>query len=135
MLIDHPIGLEECATWDGGKGTWGGRAKGFGTAPVCVHAQEKLGEGVVVLAGKDESSWVRISSVSFLMLQIRPCSYGFFVVAAVLRCDRGNTDLFRSVVTDLDIAAVETNLASVWWNRSSNMSAISTDLSLLPELI
>nr|GEZ67562.1 reverse transcriptase domain-containing protein [Tanacetum cinerariifolium] len=26
--------LEGCDTWDGGKGTWGGRAKGFGTVPV-----------------------------------------------------------------------------------------------------
>nr|GEW41531.1 hypothetical protein [Tanacetum cinerariifolium] len=38
-------GLEECATWDGSKGTWGGRAKGFGTIPVCVRTQEKLGKG------------------------------------------------------------------------------------------
>nr|GEZ20313.1 hypothetical protein [Tanacetum cinerariifolium] len=32
------------ATWDGGNSTWGGRVKGFGTVPVCVHAQEKLGK-------------------------------------------------------------------------------------------
>nr|GEZ85782.1 hypothetical protein [Tanacetum cinerariifolium] len=48
----RPIGLEGCDTWDGGKGTWGGRAKGFGTVPMCVRTQEKAGEGVVVLAGK-----------------------------------------------------------------------------------
>nr|GFC90734.1 hypothetical protein [Tanacetum cinerariifolium] len=34
-----------CDTWDGSKGTWGGRARGFGTVPVCVRVQEKAGEG------------------------------------------------------------------------------------------
>nr|GEY81408.1 hypothetical protein [Tanacetum cinerariifolium] len=37
---------EDAATWDGGKGTWGGRARGYGTVP------ERAGEGVVLLAGK-----------------------------------------------------------------------------------
>nr|GEZ47719.1 F-box domain, leucine-rich repeat domain, L domain-like protein [Tanacetum cinerariifolium] len=32
--------VEDAATWDGGKGTWGGREKGFGTVPVCVRVQE-----------------------------------------------------------------------------------------------
>nr|GEY75809.1 hypothetical protein [Tanacetum cinerariifolium] len=32
-----------CATWDGGKSTWGGRARGFGTVPVCVRVQERAG--------------------------------------------------------------------------------------------
>nr|GEU72417.1 hypothetical protein [Tanacetum cinerariifolium] len=36
--------LEGYATWDGGNSTWGGRVKGFGTVPVCVRAQEKLGK-------------------------------------------------------------------------------------------
>nr|GEZ75740.1 reverse transcriptase domain-containing protein [Tanacetum cinerariifolium] len=30
----------DVATWDGGKGTWGGREKGFGTVSVCVRVQE-----------------------------------------------------------------------------------------------
>nr|GFD47016.1 hypothetical protein [Tanacetum cinerariifolium] len=33
-----------CATWDGGNITWGGRDVAFGTVPVSVRAQEKLGE-------------------------------------------------------------------------------------------
>nr|GEV76175.1 reverse transcriptase domain-containing protein [Tanacetum cinerariifolium] len=41
----RPIRNEGCATWDGGKSTWGGRAKGFGTVLVCVRVQEKAGEG------------------------------------------------------------------------------------------
>nr|GEZ46355.1 hypothetical protein [Tanacetum cinerariifolium] len=36
---------EECATWDGGNSTWGGRVRVFGTVPVCVSAQEWLGKG------------------------------------------------------------------------------------------
>nr|GEZ49236.1 hypothetical protein [Tanacetum cinerariifolium] len=51
VLLDRPIGLGECATWDGGKGTWGGRAKGFGTVPVCVSVQEMAGGEGRVLAG------------------------------------------------------------------------------------
>nr|GFA79689.1 hypothetical protein [Tanacetum cinerariifolium] len=43
---------EDAATWDGGKSTWGGRAMGFGTVPVCVRIQGRAGEGVVLLAGK-----------------------------------------------------------------------------------
>nr|GEV02175.1 hypothetical protein [Tanacetum cinerariifolium] len=39
----RPIGLEGCDTWDGGKGTWGGRAKGFGTTPVCAYTGEGWG--------------------------------------------------------------------------------------------
>nr|GEY31152.1 putative ribonuclease H-like domain-containing protein [Tanacetum cinerariifolium] len=35
---------EEVATWDGGEGTWGGRARVFGTVPVCVRVQERAGE-------------------------------------------------------------------------------------------
>nr|GEX45373.1 DNA-directed DNA polymerase [Tanacetum cinerariifolium] len=50
-----------CDTWDGGKGTWGGRAKGFGTIPVCVHAQEKAGEGVVILVGKGVVGYCGVS--------------------------------------------------------------------------
>nr|GEW62924.1 retrovirus-related Pol polyprotein from transposon TNT 1-94 [Tanacetum cinerariifolium] len=31
--IDRPMRNKDAATWDGGKSTWGGRAKGFGTVP------------------------------------------------------------------------------------------------------
>nr|GEU75306.1 zinc finger, CCHC-type [Tanacetum cinerariifolium] len=45
--LDRPIGKEGCASWDGGKGIWGGREKGFGTVPVCVRVQEsEYGWGV-----------------------------------------------------------------------------------------
>nr|GEW22703.1 reverse transcriptase domain-containing protein [Tanacetum cinerariifolium] len=52
VLLDRPIGLEECAMWDGGNSTWGGRVRVFGTVPVCVSVQEIAGEGVVVFGGK-----------------------------------------------------------------------------------
>nr|GFA77324.1 hypothetical protein [Tanacetum cinerariifolium] len=35
----------------GGKGTWGGRAKVFGTVPVCERVQEMAGGEGRVLAG------------------------------------------------------------------------------------
>nr|GEY32010.1 hypothetical protein [Tanacetum cinerariifolium] len=44
--------LEGYDTWDVGKVTWGGRAKVFGTVPVCVGVQEKAYGGEGVLAGK-----------------------------------------------------------------------------------
>nr|GEV18359.1 hypothetical protein [Tanacetum cinerariifolium] len=34
---------KDFATWDGGKGTWGGRDKGFGTVPVLLGVREDLG--------------------------------------------------------------------------------------------
>nr|GFA51122.1 hypothetical protein [Tanacetum cinerariifolium] len=34
---------EEAATWDGGKSTWGGRARDFGTIPVSLGTQEIAG--------------------------------------------------------------------------------------------
>nr|GEZ60987.1 hypothetical protein [Tanacetum cinerariifolium] len=48
---------EEIASWDGGKSTWGGRVRVFGTVPVSLGAQEiawgrgefLAGKGVVVL--------------------------------------------------------------------------------------
>nr|GEX65976.1 reverse transcriptase domain-containing protein [Tanacetum cinerariifolium] len=43
---------EDAATWDGGKSTWGGQARGFGTVPVCVRVQESEYEGGSLLAGK-----------------------------------------------------------------------------------
>nr|GEV67553.1 protein kinase-like domain, phloem protein 2-like protein [Tanacetum cinerariifolium] len=52
VLLDRPIGLEECATWDGGNNTWGGRARVFGTVPVCVSVQEMAGGEGRVLAGR-----------------------------------------------------------------------------------
>nr|GEY18680.1 reverse transcriptase domain-containing protein [Tanacetum cinerariifolium] len=39
-----------CATWDGDNSTWGGRAKGFGTVPVYVRVQERVGGEGWVLA-------------------------------------------------------------------------------------
>nr|GEV85842.1 hypothetical protein [Tanacetum cinerariifolium] len=30
-LLCHPMRKKGCATWDGGRSTWGGQAKGFGT--------------------------------------------------------------------------------------------------------
>nr|GEV36181.1 hypothetical protein [Tanacetum cinerariifolium] len=36
-------GKEDAATCLGGNGTWGGRAKVFGTVPVCVRVQERVG--------------------------------------------------------------------------------------------
>nr|GEX97144.1 hypothetical protein [Tanacetum cinerariifolium] len=41
-----------CAMWDGGNITWGGRARVFGTVPVCVGVQEKAYGGEGVLAGR-----------------------------------------------------------------------------------
>nr|GEZ59774.1 reverse transcriptase domain-containing protein [Tanacetum cinerariifolium] len=41
-----------CATWDGGNSTWGGRARVFGTVPVCVRVQERAGGEGHVLAGR-----------------------------------------------------------------------------------
>nr|GEV28544.1 auxilin-like protein [Tanacetum cinerariifolium] len=51
--------LGDCATWDGGKTTWGGWVEAMGTVPVCVYAQESWGEGRVDLAGKkgDCATW------------------------------------------------------------------------------
>nr|GEV67259.1 reverse transcriptase domain-containing protein [Tanacetum cinerariifolium] len=42
-ILCRPMRKEGCATWDRGKSTWGGRARGFGTVPVCVSVQEKAG--------------------------------------------------------------------------------------------
>nr|GFC21802.1 hypothetical protein [Tanacetum cinerariifolium] len=44
--------LEGYATWDGGNSTWGGRARVFGTVPVCMKVQEKAGEEGLILAGR-----------------------------------------------------------------------------------
>nr|GFA29356.1 hypothetical protein [Tanacetum cinerariifolium] len=38
-LVLSPQRKENATTWDGGKSTWGGRAGGFGTVPVCVRVQ------------------------------------------------------------------------------------------------
>nr|GEY76255.1 hypothetical protein [Tanacetum cinerariifolium] len=43
--------LESLATWDGGNSTWGGRARVFGTVPMCVRVQERAGEEGLILAG------------------------------------------------------------------------------------
>nr|GEZ26335.1 hypothetical protein [Tanacetum cinerariifolium]GEZ37926.1 hypothetical protein [Tanacetum cinerariifolium] len=40
-----------CAIWDGGKITWGGRARVFGTVPMYVRVQEMAGGEGRVLAG------------------------------------------------------------------------------------
>nr|GEX32339.1 retrovirus-related Pol polyprotein from transposon TNT 1-94 [Tanacetum cinerariifolium] len=36
----RPMKLEDCATWDGGKTTWGGRVDAMGIVPVCVCTGE-----------------------------------------------------------------------------------------------
>nr|GFB34626.1 hypothetical protein [Tanacetum cinerariifolium] len=43
--------LEECATWDGGKITWGFQVGAMGTVPVCVCTREAGGGSGVVVAG------------------------------------------------------------------------------------
>nr|GFA37889.1 hypothetical protein [Tanacetum cinerariifolium] len=43
--------LEGCAMWDWGKGTWGGRARVYGTIPVCVCAQE------IARGKEDAATW------------------------------------------------------------------------------
>nr|GFA54838.1 hypothetical protein [Tanacetum cinerariifolium] len=40
------------AGWDGGKGTWGGRVRVFGTVSMCMRVQEKAGGERRVLAGR-----------------------------------------------------------------------------------
>nr|GEX71684.1 hypothetical protein [Tanacetum cinerariifolium] len=45
VKLDRPMKLGDCATWDGGKTTWGGRVEAMGTVPVCVCTQESWGEG------------------------------------------------------------------------------------------
>nr|GEY68425.1 reverse transcriptase domain-containing protein [Tanacetum cinerariifolium] len=39
-LLCRPIRKKGCATWDGGKSTWGGRVRVFGTVSVVLSAQE-----------------------------------------------------------------------------------------------
>nr|GEX94101.1 reverse transcriptase domain-containing protein [Tanacetum cinerariifolium] len=46
----RPMRNEEIACWDGGKSTWGGRVRVFGTVSVCVRVQEKAGGEGRVLA-------------------------------------------------------------------------------------
>nr|GFA29306.1 hypothetical protein [Tanacetum cinerariifolium] len=41
-----------CATWDGGNITWGDLGVAFGTVPVCVRAQKKLGKRGFVFGGR-----------------------------------------------------------------------------------
>nr|GEZ59463.1 hypothetical protein [Tanacetum cinerariifolium] len=38
--FNRPIGNEDYASWERGKGTWGGWERCFGTVPVCVRVQE-----------------------------------------------------------------------------------------------
>nr|GFB78257.1 hypothetical protein [Tanacetum cinerariifolium] len=47
---------EEIASWDGGKSTWGGRVRVFGTVPVCVRIQERAGEPEMPLKKKAQIS-------------------------------------------------------------------------------
>nr|GEW01789.1 hypothetical protein [Tanacetum cinerariifolium] len=45
VLAGNMLGRKEgCVTWDGGNSTWGGRAKVFGTVPVCLGVQERAGD-------------------------------------------------------------------------------------------
>nr|GEV66909.1 hypothetical protein [Tanacetum cinerariifolium] len=39
----RPMRKEEIASWDGGKSTWEGRVRVFGTVPLCVRVQERAG--------------------------------------------------------------------------------------------
>nr|GFB46223.1 hypothetical protein [Tanacetum cinerariifolium] len=50
MLMSTNERERGCAMWDGGKITWGGRAKVFDTVPVCVRVQERAGGEGWVLA-------------------------------------------------------------------------------------
>nr|GFC17176.1 hypothetical protein [Tanacetum cinerariifolium]GFC17213.1 hypothetical protein [Tanacetum cinerariifolium] len=43
---------EEIASWDGGKSTWGGRVKVFGTVLVCVSVHEMVYGGGRSFGGK-----------------------------------------------------------------------------------
>nr|GEW39337.1 reverse transcriptase domain-containing protein [Tanacetum cinerariifolium] len=51
------IRKEDAATWDGGKGTWGGRARGFGTVPVCVRVQERAKKIASCMGKEDAATW------------------------------------------------------------------------------
>nr|GEV17768.1 copia protein [Tanacetum cinerariifolium] len=52
VILDRPIRNDEISTWERGNSTWGGRARGIGTVPVCVSVQERAGGEGRVLAGK-----------------------------------------------------------------------------------
>nr|GEU82081.1 retrovirus-related Pol polyprotein from transposon TNT 1-94 [Tanacetum cinerariifolium] len=47
-----PRGLKDLASWERGKGTWGGRVEVCSIVPVCVCAQEIAGVRDGILAGK-----------------------------------------------------------------------------------
>nr|GEU77412.1 hypothetical protein [Tanacetum cinerariifolium] len=67
----RPIELEGLSSWDLDKTTWGGRVEAIGTVPMCYRCTGKVNGGGLVLAGKtDKSSWIGVSGVSFLVLQI-----------------------------------------------------------------
>nr|GEV76785.1 hypothetical protein [Tanacetum cinerariifolium] len=51
-VVQEEATKEEIASWDGGKSTWGGRARVFGTVSVCVSVQEMLYGGRGLLVGK-----------------------------------------------------------------------------------
>nr|GEY93776.1 hypothetical protein [Tanacetum cinerariifolium] len=44
----RPMRKEEITSWDGGKSTWEGRVRVFGTVPVCVGVQEKSGMEILL---------------------------------------------------------------------------------------
>nr|GEW48832.1 hypothetical protein [Tanacetum cinerariifolium] len=44
VVLDRPMKLGDCATWDGGKTTWGGRVEAMGTVPVCALLRKELKE-------------------------------------------------------------------------------------------
>nr|GEY83133.1 hypothetical protein [Tanacetum cinerariifolium] len=58
-IKDKIKGKEGCASWDGGKGIWGGRARVFGTVPVCVRVQERAGGLVPEVKDKQEKDKIR----------------------------------------------------------------------------
>nr|GEW82814.1 hypothetical protein [Tanacetum cinerariifolium] len=52
----RPMRAKDCASWDRGKGTWGGRGGYVGTVPVLAGVQEE--EFVYFPAGKlDRGTW------------------------------------------------------------------------------
>nr|GEV39020.1 hypothetical protein [Tanacetum cinerariifolium] len=97
VVLAGKTGLEGYDTWDGGKGTWGGRAKGFGTVLVCVCTQEKAGEGVVVLAGKGVVGGCGDDGDRVVFVVV-----GLWWGMIVLRSDGGDNDGYKVVVPAVD---------------------------------
>nr|GEU85723.1 copia protein [Tanacetum cinerariifolium] len=98
VLIDRPMRLESLATWDGGKTTWGGRVGAMGTVPMCVCAQERLGNKLVSWMSKKhnctamssaKAEYVALSSsyaqVMWMRTQLQEYSFNYNKIP--LYCD------------------------------------------------